>query len=727
MLDFVQGIFLFFTALIFSTLVGLGALRIIHYEEHNYQLLLAPATGLALSAVVVSMAVIIEIPLKSINLPLWFFWISLAAYGFRDLRFAMRDLEVKTIFWCSVLATFFVLREYIRFGLLDYLGSPLLDGWSYVAFGEYLNEYAKGTEGGLAPIYQYAAHLSGTRFAASGLLAALKPPISFEIDTQGTVGLFLSWVVFSYALGVGYAARKLILIKGLAPVLFAVSLSVLGGWVPQALHMNNFDNLLVLSFFPILFSLGLEKNTTNKSYILLAALFISASVYGYPELSPLILSGFFISVLTSNWQEGQLRISNKLAVLHGPVIAILLGLVILAPYLLDAVNYFIQQLSSTVKLSGRPGEGIMPELLVSSKILGAFWGWGGSNWGLVGGFILAFITLLGLSASLKMNLYSLVLQFTMMMALLLVMIINKRYDYGAYKIILMAFWCISILVALGVSAIWTFVHPLGVLVRYTTSGFLLIALAYVLALWTFSQNKYLESYAYKQVKPLKEARDQIAKLHGPTRVLVTNPILNSWAVYFLRDNNVFFSDFQGYMAQTHVKPLMNRSRLPETMNFKYLLQGIDEGTRGSLIWQNKLFRLEKVDGNEYSPYISIVAENGMEFFDERPFVWVGKNNVKMVLDSVKPQNVLLGLQLIVGPSVGEQIDSYPRLLIDHARQHHDISVATQGVLKLDLKLVSGKNEINIKTNYSGRVVPNHNGDPRVLLVGIKVLEITKND
>ena len=99
-------------------------------------------------------------------------------------------------------------------GLSRYIGGPAQDGWSYVAYGQYLWEWPKGTEGGLAPLYQYAAHLSETRFISSAMLAFFSPMTGTDGDTQAAAGAFVAWTLFVFAASCAASAVALGIRRG---------------------------------------------------------------------------------------------------------------------------------------------------------------------------------------------------------------------------------------------------------------------------------------------------------------------------------------------------------------------------------------------------------------------------------------------------------------------------------------------------------------------------------
>ena len=67
----------------------------------------------------------------------------------------------------AVIVPAIVLLPYLVWGFGGFAATDHPDAWSYTVFGAYLWEFPRGTQGGLAPIYQWAANLSGTRFVGA--------------------------------------------------------------------------------------------------------------------------------------------------------------------------------------------------------------------------------------------------------------------------------------------------------------------------------------------------------------------------------------------------------------------------------------------------------------------------------------------------------------------------------------------------------------------------------
>ena len=154
-----------------------------------------------------------------------------------------------------------VLLPYFFHGFGRHLGSPHPDGWSYTVYGAYLWDYPRGTYGGLAPVYEWASHLSKTRHVASAELAWLATATR-EGDTQAAVGLLLALIIFTISSTCAALGRIIGLRRGLLG-LYVVAAGG-GTWIWHAISISNLDNLLALAYLPALAAVALDKPTSSK-------------------------------------------------------------------------------------------------------------------------------------------------------------------------------------------------------------------------------------------------------------------------------------------------------------------------------------------------------------------------------------------------------------------------------------------------------------------------------
>lgn len=730
MIHLLSNMLLMLSVLGMASLCGLGFLRLCGLHHFRQRILLAPSLVLAISGILVAVVVVLGIPVGKASPIIWILWIVLAVYGMSCVRSAWSDLDHRYVLLVSILVTLWVSGGFLWYGLLDYLGSPALDGWSYVSFGEYLRQYPKGAEGGLAPIYQYASHLSGTRYVASAMLAVLIPPWGGGIDTQMMVGPLLILSIFSFSLSVAYASQVANQ-RGLnVPEWLAVFIGVVGGWVPLALHANNYDNLLALHFSPALFALTLDRNLSRGGQILLLAILMAACVYVYPELSPLMIAAYGVAAVEDffSTRPGHGNgVSKRAQIVKHTAIAII-SLMIVSPYLRDAIRFFSQQISTTSQMTGRPGEGIMPSLLDDARIWGAMWGLGNKGIGVIVGVMLGQIALFGAATAVAKKHFSLILYLVLIGILFVVMVALKHYDYGAYKILLLGWWAVAIIVASGAKSIWNTVSAANpVAKKYLKIA--IFSVAFVSAsLWLTQSYKWVRGYTYKTATATREARGAILENAGAAQVSISDATLNAWLVYQLRDAKALFTEFHGYMDQAHVRPLMARSMVPDRGEIKYILTDVNSFAAGDLIWRNDLFKLVKGTPAQQPPQIDINAPNGREVLGGKPFFWIGRESASIVLTTSKPKVVSVEIEVVAGPSVGASVKDYPLVFVERAGTQL-LSFDTQATRThtVRIALLPGENALVFRPAYAGSVVPNGNGDPRILLVGIKLINIRVND
>jgi hypothetical protein len=719
-----------FAVMLAAVLCGLGLLHSCGLGDFRQRILLAPSMALAISGIAVAIVVGLGIPVGKYSAVFWVLWGGFAVFGGSRLRAAWTDLNCHRHLWAGVLATMAVSTGFIWYGLLDYLGSPALDGWSYVSFGEYLRQYPKGMEGGLAPLYQYASHLSVTRYVASALLAVLIPPWTTGVDTQMTVGPLLILSIFSFSLSVAYAATVANQ-RGLeVPVWLAVLIGVVGGWVPLALHANNYDNLLALPFAPTLFAIALDRNLNRSGQTCLPAIFIAASIYIYPELSPLIVTAYGVAAAEDIFsiRFGYINRMHVLASLMKYAKVALLSLIIVGPYFNEAIRFFRSQLSTTNQMTGRPGEGIMPSLLDGTQVWGAMWGLGNAGLSILLGAVLTVILFVGARRAFKIRFFSSIVYLALMAALLVIMIRQKHYDYGAYKILLIGWWIVAIVVAAGLKEVWNISATVNQFAAWALRMKISLVLLLSAGLWLVQTNRWIQGYPYKIAVETREARDAVLKTQSMVQVTVADTALNAWLVYQLRDSNAAFTEFHGYMDQAHVRPLMARSARTRTEDIQYILTEVATFTTGEIIWQNAQLKLVKGTPERQPPQVFINAPNGAEILGGKPFFWLGKEPASVVLIASRKRTVHVEFEASVGPSVGAAMADYPRgQVLASGRPLLAFDTRNTRIYRVNVALSPGVNTLTFRHDYTGKTLPNSNGDSRLLVMGIKILAVNNDD
>jgi hypothetical protein len=561
-------------------------MRLTGLRSSNGRVLLAPVFAIAGWTIVLGVVVEAGIPITDVRTALWLASAPAAIWG---AWLAIRDL--RAYWWhfaISAATTAALLNGYFIYGLTTFAGSPALDGWSYISFGQYLYEYPKGAEGSLAPLYQYAAHLSEARFAGPALLAALQPPLCTSCDTQSAAGPLLAISVFAFAASCAYLAH--LAIRSPPVELFYVVTCILGGWLHGAVRINNFDNILVLPVAPALVALTLFKNSDGLC-ICAHALLLASAAYIYPEMLPLTLVLYALVLANSAFHT-----SHYTTYAHFAGKVAVVSLVLTLPFASLNAFFWGQLSQAMVSIGPRPGEGIFPSLLHLRRPITEFWGLNSTLLSFAIGVVFFVLLLVG-SARLLRQQFAALAVFVGLIALMFgLMVFRYQYDYGAFKTLLYGWWAIALVLAVGLKEAWRIrlgdlFHP-----KVASAWFLIfiVGTPSVYA-WLKNASGWYENIEVKSIQPFRELYQLARVTNGaPIKVNIPDHFKNAWAVYFLRGMPAQFVAFRGYMTLEHVVPYMKRSWQPtETA---YLLVERGQPVVGEIVWENSQFALWHTPG-----------------------------------------------------------------------------------------------------------------------------------
>ena len=719
----IESIFILALVLLIPILSGLGIFKIIRFRSWEYEILVAPAVSIVFFGILSALTVIFGCPIVKVSPYLWILMSALALMGLLRLISDFPSRTIQSILAFSFLSTLFLGMGYILYGPFDYLGSPALDGWSYISFGQYLDKYARFTEGGLAPIYQYASHLSGTRFVASSLLALLIPPVDLAIDTQMTAGPLLLISIFSYCLSLGYIALVLQMNNlSISPYL-TIFFGGVGGWIFYGLHLNNFDNLLVLPFYPLFFGVLLDKTLSYTKQIGISSIFLSAIIFIYPEMM-VLMYGIMLALLLERLINKNLKKDEASfrALLKQFLIVSILASVITLPYLLEVFQFFINQLGIANQQFGRPGENSIPGLLNGWMGMTLFWGLQPNLFGLIGVVTLSALGVWGVYISLAKGLYSLIFYFVILAILFAFMICFQKYDYGAYKILIIGWWVIAILTSLGFQVVLNYFGSFPYrIIQYAASVIMGTFLCGLLFIWVYQNYQRIENYPIKVSKEFRKINSFLSKNNSSVFVDLSNLSLNIWATYFLRDAKVAYSSFLGYMDQPHTKLLMIRSKTFDKNAIQYVLTESANLDINEKILVGSELKVLKVSAGKARVKIDFLAPNGLENLEGNDFFWLGKKSAMIFLTSNKAQEIQLKFETFVGPSTDGI--HFPQILIklnDIQLKEFESSNANSYIINIPLR--AGKNSLEFQTKYTNEIMANPNGDQRILFAAIKILK-----
>ena len=157
---------------------GYALLHLLGHGRHRWSgaLFAGPGLTLALWIIALSGAAWASIPLRHVFGPVWIVTLLLAALGIflrisvnRQIAAGKNESGqwLRLLWLVAVVVPLLIMPATLRYGLGDFVNSTYPDSWSYVMVADYLSAVARGAEGGLSSLHQYASHLMNTRNASS--------------------------------------------------------------------------------------------------------------------------------------------------------------------------------------------------------------------------------------------------------------------------------------------------------------------------------------------------------------------------------------------------------------------------------------------------------------------------------------------------------------------------------------------------------------------------------
>lgn len=587
----------YFLICLISLFCGIGILRILKISLSNHSIYIAPIITFSFWAIFLGLGGSLHFPIKQLWIPGWILTIIFSLLGLKQNGISFFKLlyqqtlshnlqPLLTLIFIFILPIL-IMAPYFWYGLAHYVGSNAPDGWSYIAFGNYLWENPIGTEGQLSPLHQYSAHLAHTRFIGSALLGFLSPLLGKLGDTQPTANLLLALSLFNLASTCAFFSVSQKQVKSTTPLYLV--LLIFSSTLLRLLEANNFDNAIILAFLPAYAGIVYYVSDQKFRWGIILSLITAAAFYSYIELMPIILIGafiLFIPFLKKSWNL------NKLHTLSFILLILILTLILCLPYLQKGLQLLLAQFKCTLQTTQRPGEGMFPTLLDGWKLIPAFWGLDTKliSYGI--GLLMIGLLTLGLSILIKKKARVLVILCLLLLLGSFEMIFHQRYSYGAYKLIVINWWLIAFVISIAITEIITHFKKYQILL---IACFAIIGLGYFYRVYINLRNQ-INNISIRDIRPLR-ALTEIKKYinSNPILVSVDNGILNEWAVYFLRAQPIKLVDYRIYMAQQHVIPFMNRAKFINPNKIKFeLTDNQNTYSKENLIWSSGPYYLWKI-------------------------------------------------------------------------------------------------------------------------------------
>jgi hypothetical protein len=710
---------------VLSVACGVGLLQLGRVSlSRRMMLLLAPTVTHALWALTLGVGVIGGLPVRRFAGGIWLLTGALALYGFRALIAIRGPNEQKTVPYdatallgLSALAPLVLLLPDTLFGLSSY-GGYGSDGWSYVAFSRYIWDFPKGTEGGLAPLYQWASHLSGNRHVGAGELGLLSM-LYRGGDVQAAEGTFVALILFTFCSACAAFAAS----YGLtfAQTLLYVGVTGLSGWMLSVVQVDNYDFGLALAYFPALAAIVREAQLTDYQRGWLIASLGAGLFYAYPELAPVIFACIGLLMFE--------RLRKTPARAFSPMLwALVVFIALTSPYLKESTQYVTNQTTFALRGAARPGEAYFPGLLVPSQQVSAFWSLGGeflaSGWyriRLAVGLALTILALAGVLRLARGREWGLVIVNLLLFLGTVVFIVRHGYAYGAYKFLVLNWWLLIFAVVVGAIGVQAAARSRTTRWMVGTLALMPVFLIPMTTGVRLERHRlFLTQHAVDHFRPA----GQVRWITGgkPVGVLVHDPFAAYWAVYFLRDAPVRLLTLPGYLGMPHVRPLIARSSSAPFESIRFLLTDAvdpgplieDEGWR--LMWRSGPYALWDTQQHGWAVASEVSTPNGFEIYDGQPFFWMGGGPTGVEITANREGTVKLSARFIPGPNLPPGAAALRLRVVPSsgtARAHAIVA----GEDAVCLPVTAGTMTWSL-TPVDAPVARSPTGDPRSLLMGV---------
>lgn len=706
--------------------LGLGIGVALRTPVSTLALVLWPLTG----ALIISNA--IPSPLsRSWGIKSW------ASRWYQRWKVDSRSATVQLLehFWplavCVLLPVGLLLRVFSG-GLADSPGTPNPDSWSYVTEGQYLWGHARGDALNLVPLYMHGLRISDQRFISASLLGFFSPLYSAG-ETYATRGLFVSWCIFVFAGACAFFGMQRRISRWL--LLVYVLIAVCSGWITNAVLSSNYDNLVALVYLPTFAGLIPLIDVRLRRWQLLLGGLAAGALYAYPEVA--IFTGAGAILMFADQIIRERYVWRQWVMLIGGTIIV--GAVLIAPFLPEMVRFFLNQTHQALIASGtgvRPGEGVFKGLVLLQYYPSAFWGLGGehtdaflSTWwiaaGNYAGMLITVLALLGFFRLIADRQIGLVATLMIFVAAAFVFILRNLYPYGAYKVILLGWWalCFSIVYGLEFLLRARFWRPAF---RYATPVLGLLAAIGISALGQ-SPNivmarvwSYYSPYATDSMAAIRQVQD-VKTIIGkqPLHVIVDDWYASMWAVYFLRDTPIAYLEPRYYLQYVSLAQTMPDAQPSYILTDEQFKPTAD--LHWVLVWQKRPYRLWHTDG-DWAIVAEVNSPNGVERHkDGGTFFWIGTEPVVLKILATKSGLTQLHAIYSRGPSVAGQARRSLRVTSQNgATRQIDVDGGEQSI---SVSIEAGLNKITLQAVDRPTVATLPNGDTRALVLGVQNLSV----
>ncbi|WP_028180920.1 hypothetical protein [Bradyrhizobium japonicum] len=707
---------------------GYALLHLAGHGRHRWSaaLFAGPAVTLALWIIALSGAAWASVPLKNIFGPAWIATLLLAALGVAlrlsvNRRVAANAVDTRQdrlwLWATAALLPLLMMPATLRYGLGDFVNSTYADPWSYIMVADYLSTVARGAEGGLSSLHQYASHLMNTRNASSAILAHLAFGFGGIKADQAMAPLCLLLLFANTSALIGFARNSF----RSAEAALGLALLAGSGWPANIVFAGNFDQLLLLPMLPLIAALALRAGggINLRGASVLIGVLSAAALLAYVELAfiGLVIAMAFV---VAPGTRLRLAIGRTLLVC---CIAVPVFVLLTWPGLDALMTMLKSQYSTTAAGAVRPGDGYFLGLLALGRLPDTLWALGGeysqSRWialPWILGALLCAVTLLG--AWVERRRWGAILALATVAAAFLHFAVLEHYSYAAYKIISVNFWMISFFTVAGGICLAEWAKP-RLSQRVSIAAVVTTVLLVVVAERTVVQanvirfkHNALQQKAYREAQTISGLAQ-----HAPTLLAVRDDVANEWAVFYLSDMSLLIAPYRIFMAQAHVIPFMERAKPVDPAAIRYIVTDRNDTIRAPLwgarrIWDGEAYSLWEVDDSAWTVLADVINPNGIE----PGGIWLGggKTDVLVVAGRAGPAALFANVQ--PGPRAAPEAQQF-HVTIGNGAGGRTIEIQP-GKIRIPIDLTAGKSSISITIDDPvGGTIPT-TGDARPMILRI---------
>jgi hypothetical protein len=703
---------------------GYALLHVLGHGRHRWSgaLFAGPGLTLALWIIALSGAAWASIPLRYVFGPVWIVTLLLAALGMYLRISVNRQIAagknesgqwLRLLWLVAVVVPLLIMPATLRYGLGDFVNSTYPDSWSYVMVADYLSAVARGAEGGLSSLHQYASHLMNTRNASSAILAHLAVGFG-DVKADQVMTLFCLLVLFANVGALIAFARTIFERADLA-----ACLAVLAGlgWPANIVFAGNFDQLLLLPLLPLIAALALRAYGSKLwSASILIGILGAAALFAYVELAFL---GILVAVSFVIPPDASLRVTIGRAVLICCIAASIM--IVLTWPGFDALLRMLTSQYAMASGAVRPGEGYFAGLTSPLRLPGAVSAlggefprtpWSGVPW--IIGAALCATTLAGAWHERRRR--SVLLAFALIALAFVHFAYLQHYSYGAYKIVSVNIWMLGFLTiagGIGLAAAASPRLPKRISMTAVVTSVLLLTVldrTIVQAHLIGYQHNALEQAKYREALAISAIVADV-----PTLLSVRDDVANEWAVFYLSNPALLIVPYRRYMAQAHVIPFMERARTADPTAIQYIVTDRNDAIRAPLsgarrVWDGQAYSLWKIDDANWAVIADARNPNGIETGG----LWLGGPKTEFLTVTARSGAATFTAIVQPGPRAAPGTSQFHAILEDASGRRQIVLQPGENRFPLDLAPARGSFTLTIEDPTSGPVPDN--GDIRPLIL-----------